>query len=189
MIKKILNFLKRQFHLSSVPKPHAVKEAMIREYKKYYGINILIETGTYMGEMVEAMKNSFEKIYSIELNEELYQKVAKKFAKDSNVSILHGDSGDVLPSLLKNITEPALFWLDGHYSGGVTSKGNFNTPIKNEIESIFKHPNKNHVILIDDARLFNGTNDYPTYKEVSLIAQKNGYASKKENDIIVICRP
>lgn len=171
------------------PQPHSVKEAVIQKYRKHYGVQIFIETGTFLGEMVEVMKNSFREVYSVELNEKLYKKARERFEKNNNVSIIHGDSGTVLSSLLKGTTEPILFWLDGHYSGGVTSKGNFNTPIKNEIESIFKHPNKNHVILIDDARLFNGTNDYPTYKEMSLIAQKNGYASKKENDIIVICRP
>jgi len=189
MLKKIFEFIKKNVPQLSGPQPHAVKEAAIQEYKKCYDIHTFVETGTYMGEMVEAMKNSFGKIYSIELNEELYQKAKEKFAKDNNVSIIHGDSGSILPSLLNSITEPVLFWLDGHYSCGFTSKGELDTPIKSELESIFVHANKGHVILIDDARLFNGTNDYPTYRDVKMIVKKYGYTSKKGNDIIAIYRP
>lgn len=170
----------------SGPQPHAIKKATIHEYQERYKIHTFIETGTYLGEMVEAMKNSFEKIYSVELNEKLYEEAKEKFAKDNNISIIHGDSGTVLPFLLKNITEPTLFWLDGHYSGGFTSKWALDTPIKSELKSIFEHPNKSHVILIDDARLFNGANDYPTYRDVKTIAKKYGYTSRKGNDIIAI---
>lgn len=188
MLKKYFNFLKRQTLLSLHPQSHAMKEIMVRKYQKRYRPRIFIETGTYMGEMVEVLKNYFEKVYSIELNEDLYWKAIEKFAKDSNVLIMQGDSGAILSTLLDNIAEPVLFWLDGHYSGGITSKGNLNTPIKNELEAIFKHANKNHVVLIDDARLFVGNDDYPTYIEIGLIAKKYGYTSKKEKDIIVLYR-
>ena len=57
--------------------------------------------------------------------------------------------------------EPCLFWLDGHYSAGITAKGEKETPIWEELEHICDHPIKNHVILIDDASLFVGKNDYP----------------------------
>ena len=84
---------------------------------------------------------------------------------------MHGDSGEILPELLNNINEPILFWLDGHYSAGNTSKGSLNTPIIKELVTIFQHPIKQHIILIDDARLFNGADDYPTSVEVSTIAE------------------
>lgn len=136
--------------------------------------------------MVDAMKSTFERIYSIELNKEFFRKAKNRFAREGNIVILQGDSGEILPKLLDDLTEPALFWLDGHYSGGDTSRGESDTPISNELRTIFEHPIKNHVVLIDDARLFNGTNDYPTYAEVSKTADSYGYSSKKERDIIVL---
>jgi hypothetical protein len=52
-----------------------------------------------------------------------------------------------------------LFWLDGHFCGGVSAHGDKGTPILEELNLILSHRVKEHVILIDDARLFNGTFD------------------------------
>jgi hypothetical protein len=54
-----------------------------------------------------------------------------------------------------------LFWLDGHYSAGITARGDIATPISLELEAILSHPVKSHVILIDDARDFTGKDSYP----------------------------
>lgn len=45
-------------------------------------------------------------------------------------------------------------------------KSDLNTPIINELTHIFNHKIEGHVILIDDARCFNGADDYPTIKEL-----------------------
>jgi hypothetical protein len=82
-----------------------------------------------------------------------------------------------------------LFWLDGHYSGGVTGIGSLETPIIKELQTIFNHPlSKKHVILIDDARLFNGTRDYPKIEELQVFVktQKENLEFYVENDIIVV---
>jgi hypothetical protein len=42
--------------------PHVIKQNMIKYFKKEYSINIFIEAGTFMGEMVYAQRNNFEKI-------------------------------------------------------------------------------------------------------------------------------
>lgn len=86
-----------------------------------------------------------------------------------HVTIIQGDSGEELPKLLASISEnKILFWLDGHYSMGVTAKGISLTPIVEEIKSILKL-NRESVILIDDARdfswynvVFRNRKDYPT---------------------------
>mgnify|MGYP001369983704 CR=1 FL=1 len=44
----------------------------------------------------------------------------------------------MLKNIIKNIDKPALFWLDGHYSGGVTGMGDNETPILEELEQIYK---------------------------------------------------
>src|SRR5712692_3759890 len=63
----------------SGPLPHALKQRLVRHYGRRFGARILIETGTYMGDMVRAMMPSFDHIYSIELDPVLYQRAAKCF--------------------------------------------------------------------------------------------------------------
>ena len=150
-----------------VPPPHIVKQRTIRNFAEKYALKILIETGTYYGEMVEAMKGDFDQIYSIELSEELYGKAKQRFNGDRNVRIIHGDSGVKLGELLAMIKDPALFWLDGHYSAGVTARGDKDTPICEELAHIFNSPNKKHVIIIDDARCFGTDPAYPNIEELS----------------------
>lgn len=149
-----------------VPPPHIVKQKVIKEFQKEFNINILIETGTYKGDMVYAMKNNFKKIYSIELGIDLWKQACKRFKNQENVSILQGDSGKVLVGLVSQINERALFWLDGHYSSGITSRGEKECPVFEELESIL-NTQFNHVLLIDDARCFNGSGDYPTVEKLA----------------------
>jgi len=144
-----------------VPPHHIIKEITVAEYQKKYGYNILIETGTCFGDMVEAQKNNFKKIYSIELDKILYEKAKNRFKDLLNISIINGDSGKILSNIISELKEPSLFWLDAHYSGGFTAKGDKNCPIFEELDAIFESELNGHAILIDDARLFVGKNDYP----------------------------
>lgn len=157
-----------------VPPPHIVKQNFINKLKEKHKINILIETGTYLGDMVFAQKSNFETIYSIEIQPFLFEAAVKRFKKYKHITILLGDSGEVLHSLMPTISEPALIWLDGHYSGGITGKSDLNCPIYSELEAIFNN-NVNHTILIDDANCFNGTNDYPTYDDLKKFIKKYDY--------------
>ena len=170
-----------------VPPPHIVKQMAIDAYRKKYQLDILVETGTYLGDMVEAQRASFKKIYSIELSEKLFDKAGKRFKEFTQIKILHGDSGVVLNKLLPEIDKPALFWLDGHYSGGITAQGNKDCPVPEELNAILKSK-FDHVILIDDARLFNGTNDYPTIDEIKAMIEASGkkFTIETKDDIIRI---
>lgn len=151
-----------------IPPPHMVKQLTVKTYAAQFGIDIFVETGTYLGEMIGAVKYNFKKIYSIELGHELYENARKKFSKHKHILIVNGDSAEVLPEILMDMKEPCLFWLDGHYSGGNTAKGEKETPIMEELKQICAHPVKKHVILIDDAREFTGKNDYPTLESLRI---------------------
>lgn len=144
-----------------VPPPHAVKEAVLREYARRYGTRVLVETGTFLGDMPAELRGDFETIFTIELNQELHARAVARFRRWSHIHPLQGDSSDVLPDVLEGLRQPALFWLDGHHSGGVTARGLLSTPIIREVELVFAHPVRNHVVVIDDARCFDGTDDYP----------------------------
>ena len=167
------------------PPPHIVKQMAIEEYQQKFNTKILVETGTYLGDMVEAQRDRFDKIYSVELSKKLFQRAVKRFKTYSHINILNGDSGIVLNKLLPGIDTPALFWLDGHYSGGITAKGSKECPVPEELEAILKS-DLPHIILIDDARLFDGTHDYPTLDEIKQLYKKSNrdHSLTVKDDII-----
>ena len=148
-----------------LPMPDLGKQRVVIEYIKRFSINIFIETGTYKGKMVYAVIPHVKEIYSIELDETHFQNAQERFAGYPNIHILQGQSGEVLPKILKDIDKPCLFWLDAHWSGGFSAKGEFETPVIQELRCVLNHIKANeHVILIDDARCFTGENDYPALK-------------------------
>lgn len=169
-----------------VPPPHQVKQMVIEEYQKRYSCSVLVETGIYLGDMVEAQGNNFKRIISIELDQHLYERAKHKFRKKSHITIYQGDSSKILPQIMPTITESALFWLDGHYSAGFTAKGDKETPIYEELEVIFQDSTHDHILLVDDARLFTGQSDYQTIEELSdFIRGKNkDYIIEVKDDII-----
>lgn len=169
--------------------PDVLKSNVVKEYGVKFNIKIFIETGTYLGQMIDETKGNFDEIISIELDNDLFERAKNKFSDAKNITILHGDSTDILPKCIREIRKPILFWLDAHYSAGFTTKGNLSTPINTELESIIKHPlYSEHVILIDDARCFNGDDDYPTINELrQLIMNKNpNFILDVKDDIIRI---
>ena len=149
-----------------IPSPHIFKQQTLKKISKRYCLRILVETGTYYGDMVEAMKDVFDQIYSIELSTELYKKAEKRFKAEQHIELICGDSGLKLMSIMNKIHQPALFWLDGHYSAGVTAKGEKDTPIYEELNQILSSKDKGHVIVIDDARCFGTDPNYPSIKEL-----------------------
>ena len=150
----------------SLPPPHFVKEMAVRQYARRFNLRTLVETGTYRGVMVNAIKRLFDHIYSIELDPTLHRDAVVKFKRWPHIKLLQGDSATMLAQVLREINEPCLFWLDAHYSGGVTARAGMDTPIVEELKSILAHPQSRHVILIDDARCFDGENDYPSFAAI-----------------------
>jgi len=145
------------------PMPNYGKQRVVIDYIKRFSPEIFIETGTYKGKMVYAVQPHIHEIYSIELGKNHFQKAQQRFSGYPNIHILHGQSGQVLPKILEGIDKPCLFWLDAHWSGGSTAKGDIETPIMQEMQCILGHSKAaEHVILIDDARCFTGESDYPT---------------------------
>lgn len=169
-----------------VPPPHVYKRKELLKIAKKNNIKILIETGTYLGDMVQGAKKKFDKIYSIEISEYFYKNAKERFKNDRNVELILGDSTHKLKETLKKVKQPALLWLDGHYSGGKTSRGKLNTPIIQELNTVFSQQIKNHVILIDDARCFNGHDDYPKINQLRKLIRVKAphYKLAVENDII-----
>jgi hypothetical protein len=141
-----------------------LKQKVVREYGEKFGLRILVETGTYYGEMVAAMKSRFDRIYSIECVPALAERATRKFARDEHVRIFCGDSRLVMPEVLALLNGPALFWLDAGYYGWVGIRSN-EQRLSAELEMILSHPYR-HVILLDDARGLTGRDGIPSVGDV-----------------------
>lgn len=156
-----------------IPPPHAVKVQTVKDYSARYSASVLIETGTFLGDMVFAVKHLFDEIISIELDNRLYARAKERFRHYPHISILQGDSGELLPRVLANINERSLFWLDAHYSGEMTARGDRETPIEAELRHILSNHSTESTILIDDARLFTGERDYPNLEELEVFVLRS----------------
>jgi hypothetical protein len=135
--------------------PHLVKQRTLGEYARRYGLRVMVETGTNLGQMIAAMLPQMDHIYSIEMDDWSYQRARRKFASNPKVHMVQGESGQTMPRVLADIRQPCLFWLDAH---------NFDqeTPIREELKAIIGHGVKGDVVLVDDSKWFDGRNQYPT---------------------------
>ncbi len=171
------------------PAPPHVKQRLVLEQVKSFRPSTFVETGTYRGDTIAVVRKHVARSVSIELDETLCALARRRFRRHSDVEILWGDSGTLMASVVEGLVEPAAFWLDGHYSGGVTADRGGDAPILSELEAVLASPTS-HLILIDDARLFDGTNGYPTLDVVKalVVAHRPDAPATTENDIVV-CRP
>ena len=171
---------------SPAPPPHVVKQAILLRYQKARRFRTFIETGTFTGEMVAAMRPHFARLISIEMAPAIHAATARRFEGDSRVQLLLGDSGSLLPDVLASLDHPALFWLDGHYMGGSTARAELDSPVQAELSSLVRHRVRGHLVLIDDARLFDGGAGYPTLDELRawMARERPGTRVEVEADII-----
>lgn len=166
-----------------IPPPDKVKQEVVANLAREKQIATLVETGTYLGNMIFSQRKKFDKIFSIELSPFFFKKAEKRFRPHKHIKILFGNSADVLPEIVKELEEPALFWLDGHFSGGDTAESN--CPVLKELEAITGSKTA-HMILIDDARCFDGTNGYPTLEEIRQLLAKKVRSHKIEVELDII---
>lgn len=165
---------------------HEQRREVLRDYGKRFGLRVFIETGTAGGDTPAALLDDFDRLYTIEIGDAPYAAAVARFA-GSRVRCLHGDSGALLPKVLIEVGDtPALIWMDGHYCGG--DRGDKDTPILEELEAVFAGVVP-HVVLIDDARLFEGMShygehDWPHVDQVRRMATEHGYHYEVADDII-----
>jgi hypothetical protein len=171
-----------------IPPPPEYKQGVVKEYGEMFALTTLVETGTFHGDMIWACRDLFNELTTIELDPVLSTKAKKRFEAYDHIHVIQGDSGERLATVLEGLHKPTLFWLDAHFSGGETARAMEETPIAKELRAILDHPVKGHVILIDDARLFVGDNDYPKLSEIEEMVRRErpDLAMKTDVDIIRI---
>ncbi len=168
-----------------VPAPPLVKQHILKTYQDRFGLRTVVETGTFTGETVEALRARADRVVSIELEPALHAAALRRFAGAPNVTLLQGDSTALLPSILEQLTTPALFWLDGHYAGSGTA-GAGNSPLLQEVRTLLARPPRGDVILIDDARQLTGKDGYAALDDlVGMIRRSRQRADVRVTDDIV----
>ena len=183
--KNLLSWVRNGFSANA---PQIVKEKILKRHAIENAP--WIETGTYLGTTTKFLIKSFPKVYTIEPDENLFNKAIKRF-ESKNVELFNGVSEDVLPKLLPNLDGNLNFWLDGHYSEGITFLGKKVCPVEEELIAIednlkfFKKVN----IFIDDSRCFISDftiQEYPSIDFVIDWARQNKFSWHIEQDIIIL---
>jgi hypothetical protein len=175
-----------------LPIDHVFKRKRILKLARKFSCSTFVETGTFYGQMVEAVRNFFPVVLSVELSHSLYEHNLRRFSGCSNVRLFEGDSAKLMDEMIRYISGRAMFWLDGHYSGPGTAKGETECPVMAELNVIEKHPRNDHCILIDDADCFDEpSHTYPKLGEVrqQLLEINHKYDITVEHNCIIALPP
>jgi tetratricopeptide (TPR) repeat protein len=135
-------------------KDFSLQSSFLQTLKDTFSATIFVETGTFLGNTSAKASEVFSEVHTVELSTDLYHRAVEKFKSQPSVFVYHGNSGNIFPQLLEKIKGLIIFWLDGHYSGGNTAKGEGHTPIIKELLAIQKSNIIPPIILIDDLRYF-----------------------------------
>jgi hypothetical protein len=129
---------------------------------------VFVECGTYRGDSVVAARKVFPTVHTIEISHELWEAAKQRFAADSGVTCHHGNSPDVLATLMPQFGRvPTVVWLDAHWSKGNTSFHSVHVPLLQELRVLCEKAEGPCLLLIDDVRLFGGNSDGIDWTSVS----------------------
>ncbi len=154
------------------PPPYLIKRAMLLAECKRIDARWFVETGTYMGDTLWFMQPAVSNLVSIEVQPDLAALAQRRFRGHPHVKIVNGDSAVELANIVKQIDCTCLFWLDGHYSAGMTGRGIKDCPIFEELAAISTLTNHRFSIMIDDARCFGTDPAYPSVEDLRDEANK-----------------
>jgi len=156
------------------------------DLKSKYNLEYFIETGTYRGKTAEWASHNFAHIYTMEVAYKFYIIAGAKLRKYANVQLFLGYSQEILWDLLPKIPESALIWLDAHWSKDLKYERTKDTtcPVISELAAISVHDN-NHVVLIDDLRLFGTEFGWPSTDKITRTLKSMGKTVHTEDDIFV----
>lgn len=173
--------------LWSAPLPGEIKRQTIALAGR--GAHVWIETGTYHGETTAFLAARFPKVISIEPSATLFQKAAHRFRAHAGVKLLNGTSEEKFPEALNAAkVGKVAFWLDGHFSGGVTFQAHADTPVLFELEAIAQNLSQLEItaICIDDVRLFDLEPAYPRKRVLVDFAEAHNFHWEITSDIFVM---
>lgn len=142
-----------------------IPRELVASLSQNHGIRAAIETGTFHGLSAQSLQKIFDRVWSIELSTESWQRVNDRLGHLEGITFLNGESSDVMPGVLATLDEPVLYWLDGHWCEHAGPSEIKQCPILDEIEIVDAHPHAaRSCILIDDAQ-FHLASPPPPYRK------------------------
>lgn len=115
---------------------------------------VFIESGTYKGGGVRlALEAGFQEVHSIEIDAERFRACSDMFRRDARVKLYLGDTLEILPRILKLVTQRATIWLDAHALGANDPRSypGERFPLRGELEILAQSAVRHdHTLLIDD---------------------------------------
>jgi len=184
--KEIARWRERGF---AAPSPAFVKREVLSRHNLPDAT--WVETGTFQGDTTAFLALRARRVVSIEPEPKLFAAAKRRFEGNGRVEIRNGLSETVLPEVLHTLTGNVCFWLDGHYSAGITHKGPLDTPIVEELLQIGRHLKSWSAasVLVDDVRCFEPTHpdfrDYPDRNHLTHWAEEHGLTWAIEHDIFI----
>ena len=121
--------------------------------KEEFGPTVFVETGTWEGQTAQWAAQNFARVITIENSPEIHRQSRDRLSCLPNVECIFGDSRHQLEVILRQLQEPAIFWLDGHWCGGASYGERDQCPLPDELRLLNSNPIE-HFLFIDDARLF-----------------------------------
>ena len=120
------------------PVPQKIKCNVLSYYARPNKVETWIETGTFIGETSEYLSMKYQKVWSIEPSKECLNIARKRTRHIKNLNLIEGISEEKLAPILELIDDKVALWLDGHFSAGITYKGERDCPLKIELDIISK---------------------------------------------------
>jgi len=173
----------------SIPAPDYARTLAVASLASKFGISTFVETGTLVGSRIAAVMGLFDELHSIELSDELFKRCSDRFWGISKVHLYQGDSGKILPSILPNLSRPCLFFLDAHYSAGLTARGEESSALKEELAAIANHiKDYDDVVLVDDTYDMQDADGYVSVQTATdtILAVRPDYTSCVDDYILRI---
>ncbi len=147
---------------------------------------LAIETGTFRGDTSLLLAQHFGECLTIERSDHLARRAQERFAGDSRVTVHHGSSRDLLPTLLPDPSRPCFFWLDAHGIYDFSGPNAEENPLLQELSTIINSRLTGETIVaIDDARGMGTQPDWPSLGEITTVLNSAGFVSVVFDDIVV----
>ena len=171
----------------ALPAPHFIKQSTLVRHS--FKEAVWVETGTYLGETTCFLAKRFPFVYTIEPSRECRRLASKRFINFNNIELLAGTSEEVLRPLLERIQcQNICFWLDGHFSAGITYEGEVACPVLHELNVIASFLSRftSVSVLVDDVRCADSNPEsYPSLDVYVDWARSNCLSWTVENDIFI----
>ena len=106
---------------------------LFEELRDEYDLRDVVETGSANGTSTLKLSEIFSHVWAIELDEARFTKTVSRTSHLKNVTVLCGDTREVIPQLRPALRYNMLWWLDAHYCGGDSAGAGDECPLLEEL--------------------------------------------------------